>query len=170
MQNTSLQDLVGVGGSDQEKGCAPSHTKGPSCLEAALGLSCGFHRRGHVGIWTWCAHGNVLSASVPPSHEPAVGTDAFVPQDGGLKDQRTEEVKPRGGKMGWRQEMEQSRGVAHSLRASMAPRVWVCAFQLMETGPGQDLALLKGSRAGTECVCKPKWLVDLCWLAESGFC
>lgn len=77
----------GIGDSDQEKGCALSHTEGLSCLQVALGLSCRFHCRSHAGIWTLCIHGNVLSASTPPSHEPAVDTDAF------FTGQRTKEAK-----------------------------------------------------------------------------
>lgn len=60
-------------------------------LPQALGFSCGFLCRGHVGT---CTRGNVLSASMPPSHEPTVGADAFT--------QRTKEAKLEGGKIGRR--------------------------------------------------------------------
>lgn len=85
-----------------------------TCLQVVLGFSCGFRCRGHVGTHT-C--GNVLSASMTPSHEPAVGTDAFT--------QRTKEAKLKGGKLGRREEMEQSRGVAHLLEASMSLSLWI---------------------------------------------
>lgn len=69
----------------------PQATPRDPCLQVALGFSCGFLCRGHVGT---CTHGNVLSASMPPSHGPTVGADAFT--------QRTKEAKLEGGKIGRR--------------------------------------------------------------------